>query len=159
MDNGKRRKIQGDFTKLMFAENLSSLQKRLLADFRFRCSALPGTQEIRSKIGQLGFWASVVYGNGIFMTVSPSERHNYLAIRLSRYRAHDPLVEERHQPWIGSNAPSLEPHGTDQFEVDVPGYDLRRVWLAEDPLAAANSFFVQLRTVLETHTVFPDSCY
>ena len=117
MDNGKRRKIQGDFTKLMFAENLSSLQKRLLADFRFRCSALPGTQEIRSKIGQLGFWASVVYGNGIFMTVSPSERHNYLAIRLSRYRAHDPLVEERHQPWIGSNAPSLEPHGTDQFEV------------------------------------------
>ena len=44
MDNGKRRKIQGDFTKLMLAENLSSLQKRLLADCRFRGSALPGAQ-------------------------------------------------------------------------------------------------------------------
>ena len=84
------------------------------------------------------------------MTVSPSERHNYLAIRLSRYRAQDPLVEERHRPWIGSNVPSLEPHSDDRFDVDVPGYDMRRLWMAEDPLAAANAFFVQLRTVLAT---------
>ena len=84
------------------------------------------------------------------MTVSPSERHNYLAIRLSRYRAHDPLVEERHRPWIGSNVPSLEPHSDDHFDVDIPGYDLRKLWMAEDPLAATNAFFVQLRTVLAT---------
>ena len=37
MDRGKRRKINGDFSKLMFAENLSALQRRLFADFRFRC--------------------------------------------------------------------------------------------------------------------------
>ena len=86
MDRGKRRKINGDYSKLIFAENLSALQRRLLADFRFRCSALPGTLEIRVKIGHLGFWGSVVYGNGIFITVSPNERHNYLALRLSRYR-------------------------------------------------------------------------
>ena len=84
--NGKRRKINGDFTKLIMADNLTNLQRRLLCDFRFRTKSIPGTAEIRTKIGHLGFWASVVYGNGIFMTISPGERHNYLAIRLSRYR-------------------------------------------------------------------------
>ena len=80
--NNKRRKINGDFSKLLFSEHLSELQSRLLADFRLRCKALPGTQEIRTKIGHLVFWSTVVYGNGIFMTVSPGERHNYLAIKL-----------------------------------------------------------------------------
>ena len=43
-------------------------------------------------MGHLIFWSTVVYGNGIFMTVSPGERHNYLAIRLSRYRRNDPFM-------------------------------------------------------------------
>ena len=86
VDNqGKRRKIDGDTSKLMYAVGTTPLQRRLLADFRFRTRLVPGTQEIRSKIGHIGLWASVVYGNGIFMAVSPGERHNDLAIRLSRY--------------------------------------------------------------------------
>ena len=48
LDRGKRRKINGDFSKLQFDEKLSKLQQRLLADFRFRCKAVPGTQEIRT---------------------------------------------------------------------------------------------------------------
>ena len=91
IDNqGKRRKVDGDTSKLMYAIGVTPLQKRLLADFRFRTRLVPGTREIRSKIGHIGFWATVVYGDGIFMTVSPSERHNDLAIRLSRYRTSDP---------------------------------------------------------------------
>ena len=66
LSDGRRRKINNDVTKLNFAVGLSPLQRRLLADFRFRCRAIPGTQEIRTKIGHLGFWASVNYGNGIF---------------------------------------------------------------------------------------------
>ena len=73
LDKGKRRKINGDFSKLQFAEKLSKLQQRLLADFRFRCKAVPGTQEIRTKIGHLGFWASVVYGTAHPLVV----RHGY----------------------------------------------------------------------------------
>ena len=98
----------------MIAENLSALQRRLLADFRFRCKAIPGTQEIRAKIGHLGFWAGVVYGNGIFLTISPSERHNYLAIRLSRYRKDDVFVATSIE-WIGADKPSLEAHENDEF--------------------------------------------
>ena len=30
------------------------------------------------------------------MTISPGERHNYLAIRFSRYRNDDPYVDEIH---------------------------------------------------------------
>ena len=34
--------------------------------------------------------------------------------------------------------------------MDVPGYDWRRIMLAEDPLPTANAFFVQVRTILAT---------
>ena len=81
------------------------------------------------------------------MTISPSERHNYLALRLSRYRVDDPFVagskhvKESNLPWAGKHAPSLEASSDDVFEVDILGYDLRRILLAEDPLAVANAFF------------------
>ena len=85
------------------------------------------------------------------MTISPSERHNYLAVKLSRYRADDPYAANAGNfPWIGQDLPKLEPTPEDEFSVDIPGYDLRRILLAEDPLAAANAFFVQIRTVLAT---------
>ena len=106
LNGGKRRKINGDFSKLLFAENLSKLQRKLLSDFRFRCKAIPGTQEIRTKTGHLGFWASVVYGLGIFITISPSERHNYLAVKFSRYRSDDPYAANAANfPWICQNCP------------------------------------------------------
>ena len=49
MHNGKRRRIKGDVSNFIFAENLTKLQKRLLADFRFRCKAVPGCQEDKRK--------------------------------------------------------------------------------------------------------------
>ena len=156
LHNGKRRKIAGDVSKLMFAQDLTQQQRTLLADVRFRCAAVPGTQDIRVKIGRVGFWASVFYGNGIFMNVSPGERHNYLAIRMSRYRGDDPFVAsssanaQAQRSWIGQNRPSLEPSDDDTFEMEIPGYDLRRLVQPQDPLCAANAFFVQLRTILST---------
>ena len=120
----------------------------------FRTRTVPGTLEIRNKIGRIGLWASVVYGNGIFMTVSPGERHNYLAIRLSRYRAADPYIcqacTNEESSWIGVGNPSLEPMDNHQFDVHVPGYDMRRKIQAQDPLCCANAFFVQIRTILAT---------
>ena len=152
MPDGRSRKINNDASKLLFACGLGTLQRRLLADFRFRCSAIPGTQEVRAKIEHLGFWAGINYGNAIFCTLSPGERHNYLALRLSRYRQNDPFVsyDSSRQQWARKDSPSLEPSADDVFEVDIPGYETRRLYLAEDPLAAANAFFIQIRTVLAT---------
>ena len=164
--SGKRRKIDGDTSKLLEADGITPIQRRLLADVRFRTRLVPGTQEIRKKIGRIGFWVTIVYGNDIFMTVSPSERHNYLAIRLSRYRSQDPYVcsnpassrtlDERtehdrvreERKWIGEDAPSLEACEEDIFEFEIPGYDIRRLILARDPLCAANAFGIYIRNVL-----------
>ena len=46
--------------------------------------------------------------------------------------------------------PSIEAHPDDVFEHDVPGYDLRRLILARDPLASSLAFSVQIRLVLAT---------
>ncbi len=151
---GRKRKIDWDHAKLPYALGLTPLQKQLLAGFRFRIRRVAGTQEIRVKIGHVGFWAGVVYGNGIFMTVSPGERRNYLAVRLSRYRATDPYVTaateaaQKERPWIGPNAPSLEAVEFDSCGFEVPGYDLRRSVRSKDPLCCANAFVVYTRVVL-----------
>ena len=86
------------------------------------------------------------------MTISPGERHNYLAIRLSRYRLRDPFVDGSADAttWATKDRPSLEPKPEDAFDIEVPGYDLRRLLLAQDPLAAANAFAVQIRVILAT---------
>ena len=73
ISGGKRRKVDGDISKLHLAADLSSAQKKLLANMHFRCAQVGGTQEIRRKIGHIGTWAAVQYGLGIFMTVSPGD--------------------------------------------------------------------------------------
>ena len=152
--SGVRKKIDGDVSKLPYAENLTSANRRLLQDFSFRTRSMPGTQAIRSKIYHTCFWGQVVYGNGIFMTISPGERHNYLAIRLSRYRKRDPFITSSDVPgeadWIGPDKPSLRAKAEDVFEYDIPGYDLRKLILARDPLACVNAFQIQVRCILAT---------
>ena len=55
----------------------------------------------------------------------------------------DPFVAESSE-WAGKDRPSLHASASDTFGFEVPGYDLRRIIQAEDPLAAANAFFVQI---------------
>ena len=154
--HGKKRRIDGDMTKLRYAEGITLEERKVMNDTNFRTKQVSGTQEIRTGIGHVCTFASEVYGNGIFMTVSPGERHSHLAVRLSRYRGKDPFVTELPKDradeakWIGADVPSLEAKPTDEFEWEVPGYDLRRILHAQDPLAPAMAFWVHVRTVLAT---------
>ena len=96
-------------------------------------------------------WACVNYGHAVFCTLSPSERQNHLACRLSRYRRCDPYAAcDPTKRWCGADSPSLEPNADHIFDVHIPGFDARRILLAADPLAAVNAFFIQIRTVLAT---------
>ena len=83
----------------------------------------PNCQRPLGRMGRLGFSAALVYGQGLFITISPSERHGGLAIKLSRYRECDPLLKGRHakkeQKWIGKDKPSLETHD-DRIGGDEP---------------------------------------
>eukprot|EP00973_Karenia_brevis_P003312 456077-Karenia_brevis.AAC.1 len=88
------------------------------------------------------------------MTISPSERHNGLAVRLSRYRRSDPLLHPSVAPaeckWIGRNKPSLEPvlDRNGDVAVEMPEYDLQRLIFARDPLCTVDAFRVTVRLVL-----------
>ena len=149
--NSVRRPIAGDTSKLYWAVGTSEGERRLLRNVEFVSSAISGTQATRRRMGKIGFGASLVYGSGIFITISPSERHGGLAIRLSRYRESDPLLNPSHaakeRPWIGKDKPSLETHGNSTAD-DEPDYETRKLILARDPLCAVDAFTVQVRVVL-----------
>ena len=102
-------------------------------------------------MGRVGFGAALVYGQGIFITISPSERHGGLVIRLSRYREEDPLLKHsqaaEEKKWIGKDKPSLETRDNRRGS-DEPDYETRKIILARDPLCAVDAFTVHVRVVL-----------
>ena len=81
----------------------------------------------------MGVWACVKYEGGMYRGISPGERHEYLACKLSRHRVDDSYVAETSkQKWARKDEARLEPHPEDELEVNVPGYDPRRLLPAED---------------------------
>ena len=68
--------------------------------------------------------------------------------RQARDREFARVTEERNL--IGPDTPSLEATFEDIFDFDIPGYDMRRLMLARDPLCAANAFRVYIVKVLAT---------
>ena len=86
------------------------------------------------------------------MTITPSERHSGLLIRLSRYRVSDPAINiarPEFLPYAGYTQPSVDlPDDVEHAEIDIPDYDLRRVMGSQDPLGCLYSFFVQSTVIL-----------
>ena len=154
--NGKRRKIDGDSTKLRYAENLTATERELLRNLGYIGRNLPGTQQARLQMGSCLFGARTCYGDGVFITISPSERHSGLSLRLSRSRKHDVWLEHASddqaiaQELAAWSYPSLE--GTVQDDEDIvvemPEYSVRRCLHARDPLAAVDAFHVLCYVVL-----------
>ena len=105
-------------------------------------SRLPGTRQVRRSINHYLFSARVVYGVPVFMTVTPSERHSGLCVRLFRYRRNDPAIAHAGQAfmkYIGANTPSIyfnHDDGWENVETDLPEYDVRRDMAGRDPLSA-----------------------
>ena len=78
--------------------------------------------------------------------MSPNEQHSALVLRLSRYREQDPLLQAdddattETRRFCGSNSPCLE-----KFDVELPGYEVRRVACARDPYAVMEAYAVHIR--------------
>ena len=127
--------MRGDISKITRIIGLRNTEKALLQNFHFMSSRLPGTRQVRNSIRHIIFSSRIFYGAPVFMTLTPSERHSGLAIRLYRGRASDPAFDSAAQdlrPWIGAQSPSLCPpdimaHGEEVQEVDLPDYDTRRL--------------------------------
>ena len=110
---GKRRRINHDFTKLHMADGITKMQQDLIRDMTFLSKKFPGTQQVRLLIGHALFGAGVHYGMPLFWTISPSSRHSGLCIRLSRFLKDDIFVSHPNSKgfefrnWIGEKTPSL----------------------------------------------------
>ena len=143
-----RMPIAGDSTRLPFATGLSPLEKRLAWAQHFLARDMPGSQQIRQVMGHRQFGARVVYGDCIFFTVSPNEKHSLLTMRLSRFRANDPYVihsEENFRKLASRDYPLLElPENLEDLSFDLPEYDLRKAASARDPLAVVEAFRINI---------------
>ena len=156
--DGSRGQINGDTRMLPHAVGLTDRQRQIIRQYTFITESLAGTRQVRQRIGHLINSACIVYGLPVFGTLTPSERHSGLALRLTRYRRNDPALQPDVNPeatsmvdYIGMCTPSLEAPGEEALEeaiVDIPDYDLRKLLLAKDPLCAVDAFAVQVLVVL-----------
>ena len=127
---------------------LTPTEKAILQNYHFMSSRLAGTRQVRNSIRHIIFSSRVFYGVPVFLTLTPSERHSGLAIRLFRGRRNDPAyagIAQDLGPYLDEDAPSLCP---DAAEIELPEYDVRRTITGRDPLACVYAFQVMVRVVL-----------
>ena len=101
----------------------------------------------------------------MFITISPSERHSGLTLRLLRKRATDPWVNHGEpdfkalmQQLASANYPSLETvtqewaskNDCEYAEASLPAYKLRRQAISNDILCCVEAFLVLVKVVLAT---------
>ena len=78
--------IAGDTTRLEHAEGLTSRQRQMARLQKFRAEHFPGTQPLRRLMAHCNTGARIVYGDCLFLTISPNEQHSAFVLRLTRYR-------------------------------------------------------------------------
>ena len=132
---------------------------------RFKSRTLSGAQELRLQMGHCLTGGNIIYGTGVFITISPSERHSGLALRLLRKRAKDPWLNYGEpnfkalmQKLAAADYPSLETvtqewaetNNCEYTEVALPEYNLRRQAISNDILCSVEAFQILVRVVLAT---------
>ena len=91
--------INGDTTRLHLAEGLSKAEKLLAKRVGYMAMHFPGTQSVRILMGHRHWGARVNYGDCLFFTISPNEKHSAFVLRLSRFRANDPYIKHTDPEW------------------------------------------------------------
>ena len=87
--HGRKRPLNGDITKLQWADNLTSEERILVGSFGKVSRRVAGSQALRPRIGHALFGNRVNHGEGTFHTLSPNRRHSALIHRLHRARKTD----------------------------------------------------------------------
>lgn len=142
--NGEEKPVQGDLTKLRFA-NLKPAARKTLANVEARAKNIPGTDEVRKTMRLQTHAYRVCFGTSIFLTFSPSERDTALMLRLARVREEDPaLLRDGAKKFQARGLPALDEEfcrlSPEALAENLPNYEDRRALLARDPLACAEGF-------------------
>ena len=154
---GVRRRARGDISKINRIVGLTPTEKALVQNYHFMSAKIAGTRQVRRQINHYVFSARIVYGCPVFMTVTPSERHSGLAIRLSRFRKNDPGVRlgaPELLPWIGHSAPHKFPASEEDAKKHFRGASrvrLTEVYYVKRP-SLCSLFFLGQR---KGNTAFP----
>ena len=85
----KRVPINGDVSKLRWADDLNEAERELLELYRKTTANLAGGQGIRCRFNAVLTGFRVMFGDVLFFTVSPDRRHSALFFRLMRTRGND----------------------------------------------------------------------
>jgi len=92
--------LRGDTTRLALAEGLTAQERKLARNIAYRAEFFPGTQAVRQLMGHSLWGARVNYGDCLFFTISPNEKHSAWVLKLSRYRRNDPCLKyDTTAPW------------------------------------------------------------
>ena len=149
---GPLQPVNGDLAKVGLVETLSRVARRMLENVRHTSQQIPGTVETRRLMRHETHAYRIVFGEPIFVTISPAERDSFLTAKLFRVRASDPIcrLDPAAASWGGRFRPKLgvDLEEDEVAEVDVPDFQARRHIAACDPLASVEAFHVQLRLVL-----------
>ena len=112
--------VAGDTSKLPYAEGLDAFARSLARKVNFISETLPGNQIVRKMMGHCELGARIMYGDSIFITISPNEQHSALVLRLIRNRANDPMlhgtdpVDAALRAMSGLKEPRLEADSNDE---------------------------------------------
>ena len=163
--------LNGNIGLLFSDPSNNATDKITLRSYLSVTSNIAGCQALRRRIGHILFGFRCVYGECIFVIVSPNRRHSSLIFRLSRARVNDPGMSgrDRYSPdaakrtaywrhrYAGADAPKIsterccssDPAGAEvSKELELPEWLVRQQWLAQDPLASARSYVVFMRMLL-----------
>ena len=149
--------MNGDLTKVWYADNLTAAAKRLLQNIEHNTRKIPGTQEVRKLMRYQTHACRIRRGVPIFITISPDEKHNMLMLRLSRTRKSDPVnkIDNLSAQFGGLRTPQIDADFA-SFGLPleallelVPTYDDRRAMIARDSLASVDGFRLWIVLLLE----------
>lgn len=125
---------------------LTEEEKALVSNFHYITSRLAGTRQIRRHIGHIVKSGMIIYGNPMSLTVTPSERHSGLCIRLTLVRRKDLApkagIAQQFQQHDFQSTTILTP------QVPTARYDLRRAVTGRDPLCFVLAFLRTTKHVL-----------
>ena len=168
--HGRKQRVNGDFTRLRYADGITEDEEDLLRLYRKSTRCLAGGQEMRRTFLPKTNGFRIVYGDCIFLTITPDRRHSSLVWRFHRARRNDTFLQDYdgverdrttywRRKWSGPNEPSLY-HDEEfvEFEIDAqelasfPTVDECKAMSARDPLSTVLHYDVCIRGSLSLIT-------
>ena len=158
--NGTKKNINGNIGMRFSADGITPAEKTILRAYLNTTANIAGCQAIRKKIGHCCFGLRVVYGETIFVTVSPNRRHSSMILKLSRARRNDTYIQgndpvrQARREICGRDWPKIftQSNYLDDLtgeatvkEIPLPDLWVRQACNAQDPISSCHHYFFYAR--------------